>query len=290
LRWDAASLSLWWADVAGDALLSWGEQRRAVRKQVFQDTPQLLASCASGRMLIGMSKRLCLAEMRASGHRHAPLVRTLATIDAADPRIVIGGGRTDRAGNFVFGTCNIAPAPRAIGSFFQFSQRYGLRRLALPTVVSASAVCFSGAGDRMFFADASGGVLWQCGYDAGRATVNHVRPFVEPATGMRIQDALVDCDDSVWSLQAGADDAVVLVCHDSQGQARSITRMAPGALTGLAFAGAELDRLMLLGREGSLRSMTRTALRGLADAPFDDRHYSERELRSQPNPRPPAPR
>lgn len=291
LRWDATAQRLWWTDAAGDALLSWCDQERGVFKQELQDAPHLLARCASGRMLIGMSKRLCLAEIRTIGPRHAPFVRTLATIDASDPRIVIGGGRTDREGNFVFGTCNTAPAPRAIGSFLQFSQRHGLRRLALPTVVSASAVCFNGAGDRMFFADAASGTLWQCDYDAGRAAVSRVRPFTQGAAGgMGIQDALVDRDDNIWSLQAGADDASVLACHDSEGQPRLVTRLAHGSATGLAFAGPELDQLMLLERKGSLRRLSQTTSRGRDDVPFDDRRYSESELLVQPNPRPPVPR
>lgn len=291
LRWDAAGDRLWWADAAGDALHAWHERDGHGYRQALPDAPQLLACCASGRMLIGMSKRLCLAELRPGGRRQAPFVRTLAMIDAADQRTVIAGGRTDRAGNFVFGTRNLAPAPRAIGSFFQFSRQHGLRRLALPTVVQASAICFTGDGSRMFFADAPGGMLWQCDYDAARAAVGQVRPFAPPAAaGMTVHDALVDHDDHVWSLLVDANDGPLLACHDHRGGRRVLARLACGSATSLAFAGPGGERLLLLAREGSLREVTLPALRGLAEVPFDDRRYSKRELRFQPNPRPPGPR
>jgi L-arabinonolactonase len=289
LRWHAATERLWWTDAASNTVLSWRDGEPGVSRQELVDTPRLLAHCTSGRMLVGMAKRLCLADIQAAGSQRAAFVRTLVTIDAADPRILVGSGRTDRAGNFVLGTCNTAPQGRPIGSFFQFSQQYGLRRLALPTVVSAAAICFNVAGTRMLFADASNGMLYQCAYDASRATVDHVRPFSFPAAaGMTIEDALVAGDDSVWSILRGTNHAGVLVCHEGNGLLRSMTGLEAGSTASLAIAGPKLDRLMLLGRQGSLRELRPAPIHGIAETPFNDTLYSECDLNQQLNPRPPA--
>jgi L-arabinonolactonase len=289
LRWHPATERLWWADSSSHTLLSWSDGESAPLKQELVDTPHVLAHGLSGHMLVGMAKRLCLIDPGVGTGRGTPHIRTLATIDAADPRIVIGGGRTDREGNFVFGTCNIAPDPRPIGSFYQFSQQYGLRRLALPTVIGAAAVCFNLAGTSMLFADEVDGTLFQCDYDAARAGIGNVRRFA-PAVmaGMRIQDAVVAADDSVWSIWWGAGSSGALACHGSDGTLASIARLPPGYPAGLAIAGPRMDRLMVLSRNGSLRSFVHQAPRGVAESPFADDLYTEYGLGQQLNPRPPA--
>jgi sugar lactone lactonase YvrE len=114
------------------------------------------------------------------GQPSRPLqAQVLTTIDAAEPRTSISDGCTDRSGHFVFGTANMAQDRRPIGSFYQYSHQRGLRRLALPVVVTAGSIAFSPDGKRMYFADTARGAIMQCDYDAERAKVSGVSPFAE---------------------------------------------------------------------------------------------------------------
>jgi sugar lactone lactonase YvrE len=63
----------------------------------------------SGRVLLGLGKRLGMAELPRAWQASRPLqAQVLITIDAAEPRTSISDGCADRHGNFVFGTANIA--------------------------------------------------------------------------------------------------------------------------------------------------------------------------------------
>lgn len=196
-------------------------------------------------------------------------MRPLAIVDAVDPRVVISNGRADRSGMYVFGTRNVAPDGRPIGSFFQFSERHGLRRLAIPTVVSASSICFSRDGTHMMFADRFAQKLYRCRYDADAASIADIAIFVQAPDAVVLADALVDADDCIWSAQQHAAGGVI-VQYDHAGKVRQ--RFATGAIqpTGIAIGGAGQDRLMLLGDSGSLHMVNDLVVHGTAEARFDD--------------------
>jgi L-arabinonolactonase len=219
----------------------------------------VMASCASGRVLLGLGKRLGMLELPQPGQPSRPLqAQVLITVDAAEPRTSISDGCADRHGNFVFGTANTGQDQRPIGSFYQYSQRYGLRRLALPAVVTAASIAFSPDGRRLVFADATRGALMQCEYDAERARVSDVKPFselLEQGAGA----AIFDSAGNLWSVQGG-----VLVQYDSQGQVLQQIALAREAAASVAFGGAALDQLLVLGAQGGLYGLPPDLLKGLA--------------------------
>jgi L-arabinonolactonase len=216
LRWDAGRRQWWWADPAGGQLYGWQggrERQEAVMAHAagggrgrlpagvtgvrLQETVATLAVCASGRLLLGMGKRLALLDW--SGAAQGGTVRVarvgqhlqiLTTIDAAEPRTAISAGCVDRAGHFVFGTANTAADRRPIGSFYQYSSAHGVRRLALPAVVEACGMAVSADGQRLYFADAASGALMECRYDAAAARVSGI---VQVPDGLALVDAEV-CD------------------------------------------------------------------------------------------------
>lgn len=201
-RWDAHRQQWWWADPAGGQLYGWqdgAEQRAAAMAFAaaggrgrlpagvcavrLQEPVAALAVCASGRLLLGMGKRLALLDLSGVEHeRKAGVARlgqhlqVLTTIDAAEPRTAISDGCVDRAGHFVFGTANTAVDRRPIGSFYQYSWQHGVRRLALPAVAQAASIAVSADGGRLYFADAAHGAIMECRYDAPAARVSEIRP------------------------------------------------------------------------------------------------------------------
>ncbi|MYM68664.1 SMP-30/gluconolactonase/LRE family protein [Pseudoduganella sp. FT55W] len=269
LRWDAAAQCWRWPDPAGSQLYAWPAPPVMPSGVRMLESACAMACASSGRVLLGLGKRLGMVELPQQGQPNRPLqAQVLVTIDAAEPRTNISDGCTDRAGNFVFGTANTGQDRRPIGSFYQYSSRYGLRRLALPAVARATSIAFSPDGRRMVFADAVRGAILQCDYDPERAKVSNVKPFselLEQGAGA----AIFDRAGNLWSVQGG-----VLVQYDRDGQVLQQIALAREAAASVAFGGADLDQLLVLGAQGGLYGLPPDLLKGLtpgvADALFRD--------------------
>ncbi|MDQ1922422.1 SMP-30/gluconolactonase/LRE family protein [Massilia pseudoviolaceinigra] len=261
LRWDARGHRWWWAGSGAHAVHALAEQDPAPLACRLPDAAGLLAHCVSGRVLLGLSKRLGFSEPgRDTGPRQLR-VQPLVAVDAAEPRTAISDGCTDRRGFLVFGTRNVAKDGRAIGSFYQFSGKYGLRRLALPVVAEASAICFSADGKRMFFADARASQLLACDYDAERGRVGGVKVFAQLDAGATPRGAVLDAADCLWNAQAGQ-----LVQYAPDGK---VVRRIALDCSSIAFGGAGLTQLAAVG-EGGLFTVSVPGVAGQPDSPFDD--------------------
>ena len=262
LRWDQAGSRWWWSNPGATSVHAWSAESNATLTCKLPDGAGLLAHCTSGRLLLGLPKRLCLTEAppmdRAAQHLR---MRPLVPVDAAEPRTSISDGCTDRSGFLVFGTGNVGEDRRPIGSFYQFSRRHGLRRLALPAVAQASSICFSGDGKRMFFADAVQGRILQCDYDAGEGSVGAISVFAELEDGARPRGSVVDAEGCMWSAQSGQ-----MVQYDRNGRALrklAIDCRAP------AFGGPQLSQMMAAGEQG-LVAVRGVLAAGQPEALFDD--------------------
>ena len=262
LRWDAAGKRWWWSNPDASSVHAWPAQHAGTLTCKLPDGAGLLAHCKSGRLLLGLPKRLCLAEappMHRSAHQMR--VRPLVPVDAAEPRTSISDGCTDRRGFLVFGTGNAGPEQRQIGSFYQYSLQHGLRRLALPAVAQASGICFSGDGRRMYFADAAVGRILQCDYNAEQASIAAIRLFAELGEGALPRGAVVDAEGCLWSAQPGS-----MVQYDGNG--REQRRIAIDCRTP-AFGGAQLAQMMAAGADG-LVAVPGVLAAGQPEALFDD--------------------
>lgn len=268
LRWHADRW--WWTDGAGAAMYLWSPGGAPLRSRM-SDSVAAFAFCESGRALLAQAKWLCFADLAlppAEGlGRRTP--QAAVAVDPAEPRTAISDGDTDRAGNFVFGTAvdGVHGSLRAIGSFYQYSLRHGLRRLALPTASVAGSICFSPDGGTMYFSDAPTRRILQCDYHAGAARVANVRTFAEVADGQP-RGAVVDSAGCLWSAQAGAG-RVVRYAPDGA-VLRSVAVATPHPARP-AFGGPELAQLMVGSAAGGLYLIDGAGARGLPAALFDDR-------------------
>ncbi len=273
----------WWTDIEAATLHAWRPAEPLPLTCRLPDRLGSFAHCRSGRVLLGLAKRLALATL--DDDLNLGPLQTLAPVDAAEPRTRINDGRTDRSGNFVFGTLNEdgERRPRStIASFYQYSLRHGLRRLALPAVAIANSLCFSLDGRTLYFCDTLTQRILQCDYDADSAQVDHIRPFTE----MDLPDAwpdgsVVDAQGCLWNAQWGAGR---VARYDASG-ALMATYTAPTAHTTCpALGGPGRDELMLttaraeLSREalaaqphaGSLFGLRLPEALGVPDALFED--------------------
>jgi L-arabinonolactonase len=290
LRWDGATARWWWADSAAGTLRAWSYDSQLSMHCALPDEAGAFAQCSSGRLLLCQPKRLCLAATPSATQGRAQRawrLRPLVAVDPAEPRTSIHDGRTDRRGFFVFGTMNEGEDQRPIGSFYQYSLQYGLRRLALPAVSIANSICFSLDGKTMYFTDTPTRRILQCDYDAESAQAANIRLFaaVEDA-GAFPDGSIVDRNGCLWNAQWGAGRVVQ---YSSDGRMLRSLRLAVKNPTCLAFGGVQLERLTVttsrlemnneelrqMPHAGSLFSFDMPAGAGMADTLFDDMTHQQ---------------
>lgn len=270
----------WWTDIEAATLHAWRPGEAGPQSCRLPDRLGSFAHCRSGRLLLGLAKRIALATL-GDDLEVGPL-HTLAPVDAAESRTRINDGRTDRSGRFVFGTMNEARDKRAIGSFYQYSTAHGLRRLALPAVAIANSICFSLDGRTMYFCDTLTRRIQQCDYDSDSAQVGHIRAFTEMDSPHAWPDgSVIDAEGCLWNAQWGAGR---VARYDAEGRLMNVVSAPAAHTTCPAIGGEGMDQLMLttartgLNREalaaqplsGSLFGLRLPQALGVADALFED--------------------
>ncbi len=239
--WWAERQCLLWTDIERSTLWMHRVSDNATRQWRLPDRLGSFAICESGCLLLGLAKNLAFADL-VERDGEMLYIRPVLPIELDLPRNRINDGRSDRAGNFVFGTMNErqdAPA----GSFYQFSIRHGLRRLDVGSVVIPNSICFSPDGRTMYFCDSPDARIRQCDYDAESAQVSHVRDFVRLNEGSGLPDgSIIDTEGCLWNAVWGA--AVVRRYHPS-GRLLSEIAIPSKNVTCVALGGEALDQLFV---------------------------------------------
>jgi len=275
--WWAERRCLLWTDIERSTLWMHRLADNVTRHWPLPDRLGSFAICASGRLLLGLAKSLAFADL-AERDGEALHIEPVLPIDLDSPRNRINDGRTDRAGNFVFGTMNELQDSPA-GSFYQYSSGHGLRRLDVGGVVIPNSICFSPDGRTMYFCDSLDARIRQCDYDADSARVSHVRDFVRLIPGSGLPDgSIVDTDGCLWNAVWGG---AVVRRYDPAGHLLSEIPVPSKNLTCIAFGGESLGDLFVTSSRqemseeelaatpssGSVYRVT-TASRGICDAFF----------------------
>ena len=288
LQWHAPTASWWWTDIEGAAIHAWNPETKEAASYKMPDRVGSFVHCRSGRVVAGMAKWLGMVTLPQDAAR-PPQIQTLVAVDAAEPRTRINDGRTDRRGYYVFGTMNEAPERRPIGSFYQYSQRHGLRRLALPAVAIANSICFSLDGATMYFADTMERRIMQCDYDAEAAQVGAPRLFAEVNEPQAWPDgSIIDAEGCLWNARWGG---ARVVRYAPDGTELLVLQVPVKNVTCPAFGGADYAQLMVttarqemnaeeleqMPEAGSLFTLAEAGFKGVPDALFDDEGYLPRQ-------------
>lgn len=260
----------WWSDSATPSLKAWRGKGQPENSRL----PEHLAAfafCRSGKLLLGLDKWLYLAERTPPGAlklaRRLPLA--VAAVDPAEARTRISDGCADRHGNFVLGTANLIPGAPPIGSFYQFSRRKGLRRLALPTVSAAHGIGFSADGGTLYFASGDGSEILETTYDPARAEVGRIERFASLGNA-RLGGITADSAGNIWAALR------------EEGKNGRLARFTPGGallqelpMAALqparpAFGGQRLEILAAGALDGGLHTIEMAGVQGLPPSLFDD--------------------
>lgn len=203
ILWWPDRRALVWTDIDQSALWMHGVADRGTCKWGLPDRLGSFAICESGRLLLGLAKGLFLTDLNADPGAELRVEPVIA-VEPHVPRNRINDGRTDRAGNFVFGTFNEARDDPG-GSFYQYSSRHGLRRLDVGGVVIPNSICFSLDGRTMYFCDSLARRIRQCEYHSESAAVANVREFVRLEPGEGFPDgSVIDAAGCLWNAAWGA--------------------------------------------------------------------------------------
>jgi sugar lactone lactonase YvrE len=206
--WCAQRRALLWTDIQNSRLWIYSPAEARARSWTLPDRMGSMALCRSGRLLLGLAKGLFLTELdtdREEGAIDQLRLSPVVPVEPDQPSTRINDGRTDRAGNFVFGTMNEDPSKAPIGAFYQYSVRFGLRRLDLGGVYIPNSICFSLDGGTMYFCDSGQRRILQCDYDAESASAASVRDFLRFGEGQGVPDgSVIDEGGCLWNAEWGA--------------------------------------------------------------------------------------
>ena len=284
LQWHAQSRRWWWTDIESSMLHAWSPHSGSALNCRLPERLGCFAHARSGRLLLGLAKRLCLGTLSERDARGfvGMALEPLCAVDAMEPRTRINDGRTDRRGYFVFGTMNEARERRTIGSFFQYSMQHGLRRLALPAVAIANSICFSLDGRTMYFCDTLTQSILQCDYDAEAAQVANLRNFATVDDEFAWPDgSVIDAQGCLWNAQWGAARVLRYAPDGRELQRFTVPVKNPSCPALGGDGGDELmvttarqdlsrEQLAAMPRSGSLFGLRLPEPLAVADALFDD--------------------
>jgi sugar lactone lactonase YvrE len=233
--WDPDGRRLLWVDVLGEALLEGrleGERITVTARHEFGEMVSVVAPAAGGGLVVGVQERL--VRLSDDGTR-TPGPRLLAA----------GGGRrlndgaTDPAGRFLVGTMCLAVE----------SETEELMRLESDGRVTIldgdlglhNGPAWSRDGSRMYSADTLRHHVWMRGYDPATGETGPRTRFADLDPGMP-DGMAVDGDDHLWVAVFNGRE---IRRYDPEGALVARVAVPAARVTSLAFAGEELDRMVI---------------------------------------------
>jgi len=269
--WDPESGSLFWVDIAGCKVrrlhLASGEEKT-------WSTPSMVGSIGlapSDRLVMGLQDGFYLLQLATGA------IEPIARLDRPDPRMRLNDGKTDRTGRFICGGMGLHGDP--LGALHRLTAPGKLETLAEGIRIS-NAICFSPAGDRLYFADSLARKIMVYDYARNGIDVGAPRLFIDTEPlGSAPDGATVDCEDHVWValVQAGK-----IARISPQGDAVAVLDVPVEFPTCPAFGGENMDVLFVTsirdsgGRlasshpnAGGLLAIGGLGVRGVPDVRFD---------------------
>jgi L-arabinonolactonase len=246
--WDHRSARLWWVDSTAGLLRSSDAEGRDQAEWTFD---QPIGS-------IGLAERGLIVALADGFYRFAfetGHIERVASLEMA-PETRLNDGKADRAGRFLAASMRTG---EAIGTAALFRLDADGSAACLETGIGiGNAICFSPAGDALYFADSLDGMLRRYAYDQASGTISARHDLVDCRQhGSGADGATVDAAGRIWVALVLAQ---AVACFAPDGKLRRSIPVPLPYPSCPAFGGPNLDILYLT-------SIARSGHRIVADHP-----------------------
>lgn len=190
--WDTRSQSLYWVDSKAPQVRclkpDTGEMQRW---HVPEDIGSIALSESGDSLVMALASGFHALDLQ-SGE-----TTPLAPVHHPNLDMRMNDGRCDRQGRFIAGSL-VHGRKDPDGDIYRLDGELKVDVLHRGFAITNS-ICFSPAGDLMYFADSLTGIVQVCDYDGSMGTVGPARPFVDTRPhGSPPDGATVDAEGGVW--------------------------------------------------------------------------------------------
>lgn len=283
--WDGDAQRLWWIDgVAGTVRwIDWIEGAPSTSQSAkVGGHIGAIALAQDGNLIVAREHAFLLFNPD-SGN-----LETLFELHDANPEMRLNDGKLDRQGRFI--CAGMGRKGDALGDLHQLDNNLNHTVLSGGICVG-NGVCFSPAGDILYFSDTRDRKVFACDYDPETGVASEPRLHINTAPlSSGVDGATVDRDGNLW---AAFIQSAEIACFDASGTLVHRFPAPTDLPSSLAFGGADLQTLFVTsirdsgsGRAvshhpdgGKFFAITGTGATGLPEARFtlSDNHNNSRK-------------
>lgn len=269
--WNPSDGRIWWTDIQGRALWSFDPVTTQSVSIPMEDRVCCFAPRAAGGLIVAYSDRVVLFDPETKKE-------TLVTLfEPENPETRLNDGRTDRQGRLVVGGMNeVSGKPDS--SVISIDGNLKVQTL-IDQISCANSICFSPAGNTMFFADTPDREILAFDYDEDRGTLTNKRLHASFKQEPGLPDgSCVDAEGGVWNAEWEGHRVVRVAPNGTIDHVIDVPVWKP---TCCAFGGPNLDTLFittsrLMSDEAALKKepsagglfAVKPGIRGVIDTPF----------------------
>lgn len=269
--WNPSDGRIWWTDIQGRALWSFDPVTTQSASIPMEDRVCCFAPRAAGGLIVAYSDRVVLFDPETKKE-------TLVTLfEPENPETRLNDGRTDRQGRLVVGGMNeVSGKPDS--SVISIDGNLKVQTL-IDQISCANSICFSPAGNTMFFADTPDREILAFDYEKGRGTLTNKRLHASFKQEPGLPDgSCVDAEGGVWNAEWEGHRVVRVAPNGTIDRVIDVPVWKP---TCCAFGGPNLDTLFitssrLMSDEATLKKepsagglfAVKPGIRGVVDTPF----------------------
>ncbi|MGB1359982.1 MAG: SMP-30/gluconolactonase/LRE family protein [Paracoccaceae bacterium] len=269
--WNPSDGRIWWTDIQGRALWSFDPVTTQSASIPMEDRVCCFAPRAAGGLIVAYSDRVVLFDPETKKE-------TLVTLfEPENPETRLNDGRTDRQGRLVVGGMNeVSGTPDS--SVISIDGNLKVQTL-IDQISCANSICFSPAGNTMFFADTPDREILAFDYEKDRGTLTNKRLHASFKQEPGLPDgSCVDAEGGVWNAEWEGHRVVRVAPNGTIDHVIDVPVWKP---TCCAFGGPNLDTLFittsrLMSDEAALKKepsagglfAVKPGIRGVIDTPF----------------------
>lgn len=247
--WNEQRQEVWWTDIESRRLFAYDPGADKYRSW---QTPQRVASFGfvegSRDLIVAFARGIAIYDVEAGIREWLVRPGRLAA------GIRFNDGRVDDAGRFWVGTMveSRSAQPGSAG-LYRLDPAEGLVEM-LSGITISNGICWSPAGDVMYFADSVTRTMRAFRFEMHAGTLAAPVPFAECEAGIHPDGSTVDRDGGVWNAQWGGSRVVRYAPSGELSLGIDLPVSQPTCVT---FGGAGLDMLFVTSASAGLRDADR---------------------------------